>query len=47
MRLRGRVLGTWLRGRQVYRIDRDAPAEAAGEILAAPGSGEFLTWGYR
>ncbi len=45
MRLSGRFLATYVRGRLVYdaaRADRNEHP-----ICAAPGSGRFLRWGYR
>lgn len=42
MTFKGRIASTWLRGRPVH--------ESSGEgsrILASPGSGKFLPWGYR
>ncbi|MBL8965829.1 MAG: amidohydrolase family protein, partial [Spirochaetaceae bacterium] len=47
MRLTGRILVTYVRGAPVYRAARGADEAAVGEIVAAPGSGKFLTWGYR
>jgi dihydroorotase-like cyclic amidohydrolase len=38
MRLAGRIAGTFVRGSRVY---------GAGGILALPGSGKFIQWGYR
>ncbi|HWR12316.1 MAG TPA: amidohydrolase family protein [Rectinemataceae bacterium] len=38
MRLAGRIKGTFVRGSRVY---------GAGGILALPGSGKFIQWGYR
>ncbi len=47
MRLTGRILVTYVRGAPVYRAQRGADEAAVGEIVAAPGSGKFITWGYR
>ena len=58
MRLAGRIAGTFVRGKPVFASSRllakqapDDIAKAApdpdGKILAEPGSGRFLTWGYR
>jgi dihydroorotase-like cyclic amidohydrolase len=45
LRLKGRVRATWVRGRPVYDFTRgEGPSEA---IVAKPGYGKFLTWGYR
>jgi len=57
MVLSGRIEGTWVRGSCVYASVRLAAALKApkdfvfsneeGMILAKPGYGTFLTWGYR
>ncbi|HOX48114.1 MAG TPA: amidohydrolase family protein [Spirochaetales bacterium] len=47
MRLTGRILVTYVRGAPVYRAARGADEAEAGDIVAQPGSGKFLTWGYR
>ncbi len=45
MRLRGRFLATYVRGRLVYDAAR---TDRGGHPIAAePGSGKFLRWGYR
>lgn len=48
LRLRGSVRSTWVRGRLVY--DAGAASRTAGPelpgIVAGPGCGKFLTWGY-
>ncbi|MFZ4615787.1 MAG: dihydroorotase [Rectinemataceae bacterium] len=44
MRLTGRIVGTWVRGGAVYEA-RNAAGPAS--IVASPGSGKHLTWGYR
>ena len=58
MRFAGKIAGTFVRGNPVFatsrllrkgapeKIARAAP-DADGLILAEPGSGRFLTWGYR
>ncbi len=51
MRLAGRIAGTFVRGSRAYATPRLAarggvPAQR-GRILAAPGSGKHITWGYR
>jgi allantoinase len=52
MTFKGRIAATYVRGRPVY--DGRTPSGAAdgasdgpGRIVAAPGSGKFLSWGYR
>jgi len=47
MRLTGRILVTYVRGAPVYRAARGADEAEAGDVVAQPGSGKFLTWGYR
>ncbi|HUX36826.1 MAG TPA: amidohydrolase family protein [Rectinemataceae bacterium] len=53
MRLRGKVVETWVRGHPVFtaRGPSSTPlsgkTDDSGTILAAPGYGSFLTWGYR
>lgn len=57
MRLSGRIEGTFVRGSYVYASVRLAAAlrhqanpafsNEVGMILAKPGFGKFLTWGYR
>ena len=53
MRLRGKVVETWVRGRPVFTARGPSSASLSvktdehGAILAAPGYGSFLTWGYR
>jgi len=57
MVLSGRIEGTFVRGTPVYASVRLAAAigpkgdsilsNEAGMILAQPGFGKFLTWGYR
>jgi dihydroorotase-like cyclic amidohydrolase len=51
MRLAGRIAGTFVRGTRVYATPRLASRaggqNAHGRILAAPGSGKHITWGYR
>jgi allantoinase len=51
LRLAGRIAGTFVRGSRAYATPRlaargGAPA-SRGRILAAPGSGKHITWGYR
>ena len=51
MRLAGKIAGTFVRGSRAYATPRLAarggvPA-SRGRILAAPGSGKHITWGYR
>ncbi len=40
MRLSGRIIGTFLRGRRVFGAQ-------GSEILVPPGNGKFIKWGYR
>jgi len=40
MRLSGRIIGTFLRGRRVFDVQ-------GSEILVPPGNGKFIKWGYR
>lgn len=40
MRLSGRIIGTFLRGRRVFDV-------LSSEILVPPGNGKFIKWGYR
>jgi allantoinase len=51
LRLAGRIAGTFVRGTRVYATPRLASRaggqNAHGRILAAPGSGKHITWGYR
>ncbi|MCE1196446.1 amidohydrolase family protein [bacterium] len=51
LRLAGRIAGTFVRGTRVYATPRLAARGvgpgAHGRILAAPGSGKHITWGYR
>ena len=57
MLLSGRIEGTFVRGTPVYASTRLAAAlgetsealfpNTAGKIIAKPGFGKFLTWGYR
>jgi len=58
MRLAGRIAGTFVRGSCVFGTSRllargapehiaQAAPDAEGSILAEPGSGRFVTWGYR
>lgn len=45
MRLSGRIVATFVRGRMAY----SAPAveDGSGACVAEPGSGKFISWGYR
>jgi hypothetical protein len=55
MRLSGRIVATYLRGRRVY--EAPVPGSSAANsnpfgldlpgIVAKPGCGRFLTWGYQ
>ncbi len=49
MRLKGRISATWLRGQVVWKAAVETPglAPSGGRIVARPGYGKFLTWGYR
>jgi len=49
MVFKGRIAATWLRGHPVYDArSRDAAGRpTGGRIVAAPGTGKFLRWGYR
>lgn len=49
MVLKGRIAATWLRGHPVYDArSRDGTGQpSGGRIVAAPGTGKFLRWGYR
>ena len=50
MVLKGRIAATWLRGRPVYEalpVKTAGQAGMGGRIVAGPGSGKFLSWGYR
>jgi len=49
MVFKGRIAATWLRGHPVYDArTRDAAGRpSGGRIVAAPGTGKFLRWGYR
>ncbi|HUX40275.1 MAG TPA: amidohydrolase family protein [Rectinemataceae bacterium] len=59
MRLTGRVVETWVRGTPVFSeggpsasiggagIDKSGAMQSSTTILASPGFGKFLTWGYR
>jgi len=51
MRLKGRVRGTWVRGTRVYDAGADSgirgPTGLPSSIVASPGHGKFLSWGYR
>jgi allantoinase len=49
MVFKGRIAATWLRGHPVYDArSRDAAGQpTGGRIVAAPGTGKFLRWGYR
>lgn len=42
MTLKGRIASTWLRGRPVHES-----TDQGSRIVASPGSGKFLPWGYR
>ena len=48
MVLKGRIAATWLRGHPVYDArSREAAGQPSGRIVAQPGTGKFLRWGYR
>ena len=45
MRFSGRVVATWVRGEAVFEDFEGGGGESA--IVAAPGYGKYLNWGYR
>jgi allantoinase len=49
MTFKGRIAATYVRGQVVYRAAPQTPglAPPTGRIVAKPGSGKFLPWGYR